>query len=303
LSVSLAGYVSTNRGSVRVASDSTSTQNFFLNTPTPPGSISGKVSKAADDAALAGARVILSRTGGGGGGGFTPDTVVTDAEGAFAFDSVPNQNNYTLTVSAEGFATTVNNNVDVAGGSKTEVDFALTSSVSGDTTATVKGVVTDAATDEPVANATVILTRLAQGGGGGQGTALDTITTNEDGEYSFDSLAAGSYRINASAAGKSGASNSLALIAGSVFVADIGLSPSSGILVKGRGAAGVFRTHWVSGRMVVDLGRFAGSARSVEVYSLAGTLKHRIPVAPGAASVTLPAAVTPATGSLVRIGF
>lgn len=301
LSVSLTGYVNMTRGSVRVASDSVSAQNFFLATPTPPGSISGKVTKAADDAALAGARVILSRTG--GGGGFTPDTVLTDAEGAFGFDSVPNQNNFTLTVSAEGFATTVNNNVDVAGGLETKVDFALTAAVSGDTTSTVKGVVTDAATDEPVANAMVILTRLGQGGGGGQGTALDTVTTNEDGEYAFDSLASGSYRVNASAAGKSGASNTLALVAGAVFVADIGLTTSSGIAITNRSATGVFRTHWMHGRMVVELGRFAGTARAVEVYALDGALKHRIPVAPGAASVVLPAAVTPAMGSLIRLGY
>jgi len=303
LSVSLQGYVSTTRGSVRVASDSITNQNFFLDTPTPPGSISGKVTKAADDAALAGVRVILSRSGGGGGGGFSPDTVLTDAAGIFQFDSVPNQNNFTLTVSAEGFATMVNNNVDVAGGLETEVDFALTASVEGDTTATIKGIVTDAATDEPVADATVILTRLGQGGGGGQGTAMDTVTTNEDGEYAFDSLPAGSYRVTASAGGKSGAGNSLPLVAGAVFVADIALTPSSGIAVRTRSAVGAFRTHWVSGRMVVELGRFAGSARTVEVYSPDGALKHRIPVAPGSASVVLPAAVTPATGSLVRLGY
>jgi hypothetical protein len=195
----------------------------------------------------------------------------------------------------------VNNNVDVAGGAETEVDFAMTTMVSGDTTATVKGVVTDAVTDEPVANATVILTR--QGQGGAPGVAVDTATTNADGEYGFDSLAAGSYRVNASADGKSGNSNSLALVAGAVFVADIGLAVPAGIVFRGKGAAGAFRTHWVHGRMVVELGRLAGSARAVEVYAIDGALKHRIPVAPGAASVVLPESVTPATGFLVRLGY
>src|SRR5690606_7265646 len=112
--VSAEGYVS-GSAFVNIASDTgTYTANITINPPLPPGSIAGKVSKASDSSALQGARVILSRFGGGGGGGFTPDTAVTDAEGAYAFDSIPVNSGYSLAVSLDGYQNMTRGSVRVA---------------------------------------------------------------------------------------------------------------------------------------------------------------------------------------------
>lgn len=300
VSASATGLVTGTRNNIAIATATPATANIHLSAPIPPGSVAGKVSKASDASALAGAIVIISRSGGGGGGGFSTDTAVTDAGGEFEFDSIPNNSNYTVTVSATGFSTTLNNNVDVAGGLATTVNFALSDAVEGDTTGTIKGVVTNATSKAPVADAIVILTRT--GTGGGAGTAVDTVTTNAQGEYSFDSLATGrTYRVNATSATLNGASNNVTLAAGAVGIADFTLAVSNTGIVSSKVFSRPFQSRWVNGSMVLEFGT-SRLPRSVEIYAPNGALKYRVPVAPGSARMVLPSAMTPVSGALLRMG-
>src|SRR5690606_16457021 len=182
LAVSLDGYQNMTRGSVRVASDSVSTQNFFLAPPPNPGSVAGKVSKAADSSALAGARVILSRFGGGGGGGFTPATALTDAEGVYAFDSLPAGTGYCRAVSLEGYQNMTRGSVRVSSDSVSTQNFSLSPPPNP---GSVAGKVSKASDSSALAGARVILSRF---GGGGGGFTPDTVLTNAEGAYAFDSV-------------------------------------------------------------------------------------------------------------------
>jgi large repetitive protein len=300
LTVSLTGYETVTRSAVTVAAGQASTQNFALAPPPGPGSVSGKITKASDSGAVAGARVILSRTG-GGGGGLTADTVLANAAGEYAFDSVANQNNYVLTVSAAGFSTTVSNNVSVAGGLKTTVNIALDALAEGDTTGTIKGIARNAANDAAIPGARVILTRVTGGGGGG-GTPIDTVVADANGAFAFPDLVAGNYRLNLTATGfQSSQSGTLALAAGGTFLANVDLTTAVSILSSGRGyAAG--KRFWNGGRLVVELDA-SKRARSLAVFGTDGKLKHRIAVAPGSSRVTLPADVTPGSRALLRVEY
>ena len=300
LTVSLAGYETMARNAVTVVTGQAATQNFALAPPIGPGSIAGKITKASDAGAVSGARVILSRSG-GGGGGFSPDTVLANASGEYAFDSVANQNNYVLTVSAAGFSTTVSNNISVAGGLKTTADFALDALAEGDTTGTVKGIVRNGADDAPVPGARVILSRVTGGGGGG-GTAIDTVTADAGGAFAFPDLVAGNYRVNVSATGfQASQSGTLALAAGGTFMANIEVTTASSIMASGRGAA-PGRPYWNAGRLVVELDA-SKRAKSLAVFGTDGKLRHRLKVAPGSSRVTLPADVTPGSRALLRVEY
>ena len=299
LTVSLAGYETTVRSGITVVTGQAAAQNFALAVPVPPGSVAGKITKASDGGAVSGARVILSRSG--GGGGFSPDTVLTDAEGEYAFDSIPNQNGYLVAVSAAGFSTTVGNNVSVSGGLKTVADFALDALADGDTTGTVKGVVRKGANDSLVPGARVILSRVTGGGGGGA-TAIDTVVSDANGAFSFPDLVAGNYRLNVTAAGfQPSQSGSLALVAGGTFVANVELGVAVSILASGRGFA-PRKPYWAGGRLLVELDA-SKRARSLAVFGFDGKLKHRITVAPGSSRVTLPADVTPGSRALLRVEY
>lgn len=298
LTVSLTGYQAMTRNAVTVVAGQAATQNFALAPPVPPGSIAGKITKASDAGAVSGATVILSRSG--GGGGFTPDTVLTNSSGEYAFDSVANQNNYVLTVIAEGFSTTVGNNVSVSGGLKTTADFALDALAEGDTTGTVKGVARKASDDSPIAGARVILSRVTGGGGGA--TAIDTVVADADGAFAFPDLVAGNYRLNITAAGfQSSQSGTLALAAGGTFVANVDLNTAASIMASGRGNAPGM-PYWNAGRLVVELDA-SKRARAVAVFGTDGKLKHRLSVAPGSSRVTLPEDVTPGSRALVRVEY
>ncbi|MDB5048438.1 MAG: hypothetical protein JWO30_1509 [Fibrobacteres bacterium] len=298
LTVSATGFTTETRTGVAVIANQTATQNFTMTAPVGPGSIGGKVTSAANGSAVAGARVILTRSGGGGGGS-RPDTVLTDAQGMFAFDSVANQGNYVLSVSAAGFSAAVNNNVDVSGGLKTTANFALLAVVAGDTTGTVKGAVTNAATHAPVANVRVILTRIS--GGGGNGTPVDTLVTDATGLFSFGKLAApGNYRVSVSGTGFQNAqSNTLALAQGGTSIADFEMAAAASLLPPGVLARSA-RSHWAGARLVIELDA-SSPIRAIEAYAPDGRMLHRVPVAPGATRIVLPADIKPGMGALLRM--
>ncbi|MEO7423570.1 MAG: carboxypeptidase-like regulatory domain-containing protein [Fibrobacteria bacterium] len=297
LSVSLSGYETITRAGVAVTSGAVTTVNFALVVPPAPGSIAGKITKAADAGALAGARIILTRTG--GGTPFPPDTTVSDESGLYAFDGIPNQGGYVLTVSDSGFGTVVSSNLQVAGGLKTTANIALSEIASGDTTGTVKGMVMGTG-HAPVSGARVILSRL--GGGGGAGTAVDTVMTDSTGKFAFEPQNPGNYRVSVSASGyQNGQSGTIALAAAGTFIANLDLTVTASLReVAGRHAPG--RSYWSDGRMVVDLDA-SKQARAVAVFGTDGRLLHRVGLEAGALRVTLPADIKPGMRILLRLEY
>ncbi len=164
--------------------------------------ITGAVTNQANDEAIAGATVVLGlRTGGGGGGTDTPiDTTTTNAAGEYTFADIPGIDNYYVEVSADGFFTDRDGNLDLLDlppNATETVNFSLQEMV----TATITGTVTNQANDEVIADATVILGRMTGGPGGGY-TAIDTTATNAAGDYTFaDVPALDNYVVDVEAAG------------------------------------------------------------------------------------------------------
>jgi len=90
---------------------------------TTHGSVAGIVSDSAHKA-VAGAQVILARTGAAAGDSLPPDTVKTDANGRFEFPSVKARINYRLSVSITGFRNGTAN-VTVTVGQTSMANFTL----------------------------------------------------------------------------------------------------------------------------------------------------------------------------------
>ena len=161
----------------------------------PPGAIAGHVTDATTGAALAGATITYP-------GGFT----TTDATGAYSIPGIAAGSaliaaSASAHVSAEKTAT-------VVGGTTTTVDFSL---ALADTFLT--GGVTDAATSDPIAGATVTAA--------GRTTTTDTI-----GRYRID-VAPGTWTIAVSAPGYDGQSHDAIVSTGTYAVTDFALTRTS----------------------------------------------------------------------------
>jgi hypothetical protein len=282
--VRAAGYNNATNNNIDVDAGDTTTANFSLTAvpgPARPGSISGTVRNAADNAVVAGATVVLSRSGIGGG---RVDSAKTDADGRYAFDSVAANTNYVVTVTAAGFQTAVNSDVDVVANQTATVDFRLVASGPITTRGSIIGTVTDNL-KKPVAKARVILSRSGVGGGSG---AVDTVETDASGDFAFDSVAAlQNYTVTVSAAGfQTATNNNVDVVAGQAVVADFFLVPSVGVLRDGAFAS-AFRLSDAKGSLSVE---FAASpwAGRLSAYDLRGALAFSGSVPAGATAATLP---------------
>jgi hypothetical protein len=163
----------------------------------PAGLISGTVKDSTTKEAIKSATVILSHPAGRGGA--TPiDTVLTDGEGRYAFAAVPVSNNYIVAVSASGYASLSNSNVDVAGNDTISANFLLVKLPTP--SASVTGTVTDLASKETISGVKVLLRQRVLANGIQIWQGVDSADTKGDGAYGFDSLAAGTYSILASKA-------------------------------------------------------------------------------------------------------
>ncbi len=184
--VSDSGFTTSTTNGVNVLTAATTTLNVFLAPVGLPGKVAGVVRKSADSTVLAGATVIIRRTT---GTGFS-DTLVSDAEGKFGWDSVPAAS-YTLATSATGYVTG-NSNVTVTGGvTATPTVYLAVPPSPGKIT----GVVRKMPDSSVVAGATVIIRR------NNGGTFADTVITGATGAFSFDSVTATTYTLTASATG------------------------------------------------------------------------------------------------------
>lgn len=285
LVVRATGYNNATNNNVDVNENDTTVANFNLTAvpgPARPGSIAGTVRKAADNAVLAGARVVLSRGGQGGG---RVDSALTDADGRYAFDSVAANTNYIVTVTAAGFQTAANADVDVIANQTSTVDFRLVASGPSVTRGSIIGTVTDNAR-KGVAGARVVLSRTGTGGGAG---AIDTVTTDASGDFSFDSVAVlQNYVVTVTAAGfQTATNNNVDVVAGQAVVADFFLVPSLGVRADG-GFLSPFRLS--SSEKILSV-EFAPSpwAGRLSAYDLRGALAFSGTVPAGSTGTSLPA--------------
>lgn len=291
--VTATGYLPSVNSDVDVAGGAVVTADFNLRPANASGSVTGKVTKASDGAAVGSAQVILSRAfggGGGGGAGFTPDTVLTNAQGQYSFDSVGALNNYVVTVKAAGFQTAVNANVDVVLDIATVANFSLLASGTDTARGTITGVVMSPG-GQALANARVILSRPIGGGGGGAGTPLDTVQTDAQGKYTFQAVAAlSNYRVTASLTGyQTGFDANVDVVAGQTAVANLTLAAVTAIPAYRPASAGRsgLRLSVSPGGAVLELMESPWAGR-LTAYDALGGLVFTSPVPAGVTRMSLP---------------
>jgi hypothetical protein len=202
LTASASGFLSRSY-TVSVTAGST-TQNIALSTA---GVLQGKVSSASG-VGVAGATVSIS-----GGALSSTFSATTSSTGSYNFGWVP-VGAYTVTVTASGYGSN-SASATINTGQTTSLNVSLSSGAA----ASISGRVTSAADGRALAGATV-----------SRGSA--TTTTDSNGYYSFGSVAAGSYTLTASSAGRLPATTTVSVTAGSQFVQSFQLS-TAGVL-KGK---------------------------------------------------------------------
>ena len=174
-----------------------------------PGFVTGAVTRAGDDAPIAGATVAAVPHGGGGGGG----TTTTGDDGAYLLALAPTV--YDVTGSAFGYDPATTWGVVVTTDTTTMVNLSLTTLPTG----TLRGAVTDAATGNPV---TAIV------------TVLDTPIETTASQYAF-ALPSGDYTVRARSLGYRIVTRTVHVDAGSLTVADFALPPAPSTLLVDSG--------------------------------------------------------------------
>jgi thermitase len=194
VTVSASGY-STSSQTVSVTAGQTTTANFALAKLPPPGSITGKVTDAADASPVPGATVSDGvRTG------------PTDANGQYTITGVP-QGSYTVTASVAGYSAS-SQGVSVGAGQTATASFALAKLPSP---GSITGKVADAADASPVCGVTV-------------SDGVRTGSTDANGQYTISDVPEGTYTVAASAAGYSTSSQVVSVVAGKSTTADLVLT-------------------------------------------------------------------------------
>ena len=185
------GYLPNEPVLVSVSDGATSTVDLALD-PLAFGSAEGTVTDSATGDPIDGARVSLIRNWSGEGSGDQPDWgwnhTVTDENGFYRFDDVE-VSVYRVTAFANGY-TRGEAEIEVLDGQTTVADLALSPLVFG----SVEGTVTDAANDEPIERALVVIMPNWMEGIGGHG-GWWMARTDENGFYRFDEVPAGEYRM------------------------------------------------------------------------------------------------------------
>ncbi|MBB5787017.1 carboxypeptidase regulatory-like domain-containing protein [Jiangella mangrovi] len=145
------------------------------------GTVSGTVT-GPDGDPVAGATIAVGDTA----------TATTDDTGAYAVPVAAGD--HTVTAAAYGYVTATED-VTVAIGETTTIDLALDAAATHDLTGTVTGPA------GPIAHARVTLA----------GTPFDAVSTDDEGRFGFDGVAAGTYEVRVSAAGHQPATLDLTL--------------------------------------------------------------------------------------------
>ena len=169
MTFSATGYVSQTIPSVVVTAGHVTTESLSL---TEDGSITGQVTDSVTHAGIVGATVSCTCQG---------TNATTNGSGNYSFLNVAPSNTYSMTFSATGYGSQTINNVVVTAGHATTESVAL-SSLPG----VISGNVTDATASGHPALAGVSVSCTCQG---------TAVTTNGSGNYSFPTVAAGTYSL------------------------------------------------------------------------------------------------------------
>lgn len=217
------GYLPNEPVLVSVSDGATSTVDLALD-PLAFGSAEGTVTDSATGDPIDGARVSLIRNWSGEGSGDQPDWgwnhTVTDENGFYRFDDVE-VSVYKVTAFANGY-TRGEAEIEVLDGQTTVADLALSPLVFG----SVEGTVTDAANDEPIERALVVIMPNWMEGIGGHG-GWWMARTDENGLYRFDEVPAGEYRMMVFARTFMRGSADLEVLEGQTSTVDFSLEPHS----------------------------------------------------------------------------
>lgn len=217
------GYLPNEPVLVSVSDGATSTVDLALD-PLAFGSAEGTVTDSATGDPIDGARVSLIRNWSGEGSGDQPDWgwnhTVTDENGFYRFDDVE-VSVYRVTAFANGY-TRGEAEIEVLDGQTTVADLALSPLVFG----SVEGTVTDAANDEPIERALVVIMPNWMEGIGGHG-GWWMARTDENGLYRFDEVPAGEYRMMVFARTFMRGSADLEVLEGQTSTVDFSLEPHS----------------------------------------------------------------------------
>jgi thermitase len=217
-------------------------------TTDPPanGAIAGVVTDAPTGAPLAGATVSNGSAG-----------AVTDAAGAYTLPNLP-AGSYTVTASAAGHSA-VSQSVSLTSGQTANASFSLINVM---TNGAISGRVTDGSTGLAIAGAAV-----------SNGSA--SVLTDVTGSYTLANLAPGSYTVNASAAGYTGASQSISVTSGQTATAGFTLSQPAPMPATMWASAITFRTTGKNLRIDVKVtspgGPVAGAQALLTVAWSGGT--------------------------------
>lgn len=201
-------------------------------TPVPNpdlGTLLGRVIDGDSRFVLSGVTVELSGT--------VTNTYVTGADGTFQFTGLL-AGSYNLTLRLTDYGTLVTTTLLPAGGRVDFGDLHLLKSLATATTGTIRGVVTDATTQAPVADATIT-------------TQGHTARTSSDGSYQLSTISPGLVTVTASHDGYVSATARATLSTGGVLVFSPRLTPSTGPTAE----AAVFGTvtDAVTGLPLVDV--------------------------------------------------
>jgi len=231
---------------------------FLLPTGIQAATINGTVTKQGGNSAIVEARVILRM------GNQSIDTAMTNETGEFGFTELA-VGNYTVAVSKEGFVSS--NNFSNIANADTTVTLAIGLAPTPNP-GTVSGVVKKLPDSSVVEGATIILRRTT-GGGGGAVAFADTVTTDEEGKYSFTEVpSASGYTLLAQAAGLDTLTRANVRVGSdSTTTADFVLAPAgtpgsvSGTVMKSSDSSGL------AGAMVVLRRTTGGGGGATVVFS------------------------------------
>jgi len=188
----------------------------LLNAPVPDptlGTIQGRVVDGLTGVALIGVAANLT--------GAANHSVTSDGSGFFRFVNLP-FGSYSLTLSLSSYATVTTQTQINAG---QVVDFgtiALTKSTAA-TTGTVRGIVTDAQTGQPLIGVAIVV------------TGTTPVVTDASGAYQIANVPPGAISLTANKVGYAGASGSATVTAGSIVIFSPALSAQAGdVTLQGR---------------------------------------------------------------------
>jgi len=239
---------------VTVTTGSTTSQNIALSTA---GVLQGKVSNTGG-AGVSGATVSIS-----GGALSLSFSATTNSSGSYTFGWVP-VGTYAVTVTASGYG---------SGSTSTTINTGQTATlnVSLSTGATsISGRVTSASDGHALAGATV-------------STGSVTTTTDSNGNYAFNSIAAGPYTLTASSTGRLPASAAVTVTAGSQLVHNFQLS-TAGVL---KGKVSTSGGLGIAGVRVTFTGGVFNTTNSVVTDASGNYNAGYIPIGNYAVSVTV----------------